>query len=231
MKPSRAKTLLLTLTFAAASNMLIAQVPPPPDLHAGGASPSAIPNNDTTEVSLPGLHLTGTTVTVSGVCTLASSQVVSDTEIRMKLTGNRTLDDKDDSCFLQVHQGEKQASTYVVVNLSGAEQQQLDARQAATAKTKSDNYMATLGTRWTLHYADGKSEVLTVQPSEPGQLPDFNSNRGGTAKVMINGGNKVMIIANECILSGTITPDNKVEDGKVMAGTCPHPGAWTAQKK
>jgi hypothetical protein len=47
---------------------------------------------------------------------------------------------------------------------------------------------------------------------------------------MINGGNKVMIIANNCILSGTIT-DNQVKDGKVMAGDCPHPGAWTAQKK
>ena len=119
----------------------------------------------------------------------------------------------------------------VTVNLTDAEQHDLDARQAADAKTKNDAYMATLGTRWTLRYADGKTETLTIQPSEPSQDPDFNSNRGGTAKVMISGGNKVMIIANECILSGTITPDNKVEDGKVMAGNCPHPGAWTAQKK
>jgi hypothetical protein len=230
MKPSRV-CLLFVLTFAPALSVAIGQTPPAPDLHGGGASPSAIPNHDTTNVSLPGLHLTGTTVTVSGACTLASSQVVSDTEIQLKITGNRTLDDKDDGCFLQVHQGDKQASTYVVVNLTDAEQRQLDARQAATAKAKADEYMASLGTRWTIRYADGKTETLTVQPAEPGEMPDFASNRGGTAKVMINGGNKVMIIANECILSGTITPDNKVDDGKVMAGTCPHPGAWTAQKK
>jgi hypothetical protein len=89
---------------------------------------------------------------------------------------------------------------------------------------------ATLGTKWTLHYADGTTEVLTIQRAEPGQDPDFSSNHGGTAKIMINGGNKVMIVANDCILSGTIT-DNQVKDGKVMAGDCPHPGAWTAQKK
>lgn len=231
MKPSRVKTLLLTLTFAAASTAVIAQDAPAPDLHAGGATPSAVPNHDTTEVILPGLHLTGTTVTVTGVCTLASSQVVSDTEIRVKITGNRTLDDKDNSCSLQVHQGDKQASTSIVVNLTDSEQHQQDANKATADKAKADAYMATLGTRWTIKYGDGKSETLTIQPAEPGEVPDFSSNRGGTAKVMINGGNKVMIIANECILSGTITPDNKVEDGKVMAGNCPHPGAWTAQKK
>jgi hypothetical protein len=230
MKSSRVKTLLLVLTFAAASSAAIAQEPPAPDLHAGGASPSAIPNHDTTDVLLPGLHLNGTTVTVSGVCTLQSFQILSDDAIRMKITGNRTLDDKDTNCNLQVHQGAKQAEASVTVNLTDAEQHELDARQAAAAKVKNEQYAATLGTRWTLHFADGKSETLTAQPAEPGQLPDFTSNRGGTAKVMINGGNKVMIIENECILSGTIT-DSKVDDGKVMAGNCPHPGAWTAQKK
>jgi hypothetical protein len=102
--------------------------------------------------------------------------------------------------------------------------------QAAIPNAKAADAPATLGTKWTLHYADGATEVLTIQHADPGQDPDFSSNRGGTAKVMINGGNKVMIIANNCILSGTIV-DNQVKDGKVMAGDCPHPGAWTAQKK
>ena len=98
--------------------------------------------------------------------------------------------------------------------------------QAASPNTTP----ATLGTKWTLHYADGATEVFTIQHADPGQDPEFSSNRGGTATIMINGGNKVMIVANNCILSGTII-DNQVKDGKVMAGDCPHPGAWTAQKK
>ena len=219
-------TALLLLSAAPAT--AISQMAP--DLGTGGASPSTIPNHDTTEVSLLGHSLTGTTVTVSGVCALQSFQVVSDTEIRVKLTASRTPDDKDGNCAALVHQGATQATANITVNLTDSEQRQFEARQAAAAKAKADQYAATLGTRWTLHYADGKSETLTIQPAEPGEVPDFASNRGGTAKVMINGGNKVMIIANECILSGTIT-DNKVDDGKVMAGTCPHPGAWTAQKK
>lgn len=229
MKHSKVEALLFALTIAVTSTAALGQNNPP-DLQTGGASPSAIPNHQTTDVSLLGHNLAGTTITVSGACTLASSQVLSGTEIHLKLTGNRTLDDKDGGCSLQVHQGATQAATSVTVNLTNSEQQEWNTRQAANAKAKADAYMANLGTRWTLHYADGKTETLTIQPSEPGQDPDFTSNRGGTAKIMINGGNKVMIIANECILSGTIT-DNKVEDGKVMAGTCPHPGAWTAQKK
>jgi hypothetical protein len=229
MKHSRIEALLFALTIAATSTAALGQNNPP-NLQTGGASPSAIPNHQTTEVSLLGHNLAGTTVTVGGACTLASSQVLSDTEIHIKIAGNRTLDDKDGSCSLQVHQGATQAATSITVNLTDSEQQEWNTHQAASAKAKADAYTANLGTRWTLHYADGKTETLTIQPSEPGEDPDFASNRGGTAKIMINGGNKVMIIANECILSGTIT-DNKVEDGKVMAGTCPHPGAWTAQKK
>jgi hypothetical protein len=216
--------------FALASLPVLSQPPKPaPDLHAGGPSPSLIPNHEITEVTLPGLHLTGTTLTVDGACSLQSFQVISDTAIKMKLRGNRTITDKDDGCFLHVHQGTKQASTYVVVDLTEAEQQQQNSQQVAAAKTKADAYMAGLGTQWTLHYADGATEVLTAQPADPGQLPDFTSNLGGTTKVMTANGT-VMIIAGECVRSGTLI-GNQVKDGKVMAGDCKHPGAWTGQKK
>ena len=33
--------------------------PPEPNVHGGGAKPSSIPNDATTEVTLPGFHLTG----------------------------------------------------------------------------------------------------------------------------------------------------------------------------
>src|ERR1039457_5994321 len=119
MKSSTVRTFLLALAFASASTVAICQGSndsTAPDLHGDGASPSTIPNHVVTQVSLPGLHLTGTTVTVSGVCTLQSFQVVSDTQIRVMITGNRTPDDKDGRCSLQVNQGTKQASTSVVVN-------------------------------------------------------------------------------------------------------------------
>ena len=43
-----------------------------PDLHAGAAQPSLIPNHKTTRVVLPGYHLAGATLTVDGACTLVT---------------------------------------------------------------------------------------------------------------------------------------------------------------
>jgi hypothetical protein len=200
-----------------------------PDLHAGGANPSSIPNQETTEVTLPGHNLTGTTLTVSGVCTLKSYKVVSDTEIDMQLEGNRPVDGKEDGCFLKVSHGAKQASTYVIVDLTDAEQQQQTANQAAAAQAKANAYMANLGAQWTVRFANGSTEVFTAQPADPGQLPDFTSSSGGT-KIMISNGS-VVILADGCMLSGTLT-GNQVKDGQVTAaGDCKHSGTWTAQKK
>ena len=101
-------TLAICLLALASHSARSQPAKPAPDLHAGGPSPSLIPNHETTEVTLPGLHLAGTTLTVDGACTLQSFQVVSDTAIKMKLHGNRVISDKEDGCFLHVHQGAKQ---------------------------------------------------------------------------------------------------------------------------
>ena len=81
-----------------------------------------IPNHVTTEVKLPGVHLTGTTVTASGaVCTLKSFKVVSDNEISMMIEGHREMAAEEDGCFIKVHQGSYSTGTYVVVDLTAAE--------------------------------------------------------------------------------------------------------------
>jgi hypothetical protein len=224
---------VLTLLLAAPSLAAHAQAAKPvtaPDLRAGGAKPSTIPNHETTEVTLPGHHLAGTTVTVTGVCTLKSYKVVSDAEIVMQIEGNRPIDSKEDGCFLKVSLGAKHADTYVVVALTEAEESQKNSDEAARDKVKAQAYMSNLGTQWILHYADGVSETFTAQPADPGQLPDYSSTSGTTAKIMISDGTNVTIMADGCILSGTLT-GSQVKNGKVYAGTCKHPGAWTAQKK
>ncbi len=58
--------------------------------------------------------------------------------------------------------------------------------------------MSNLGTQWTLHYADGATEVFTAQPADPGQLPDYTSTSGTTAKIMISDGTKVTITQRQC---------------------------------
>ncbi len=218
--------LLLTLALAIPA---AAQTTLAPDLHAGGPQPSSIPNHAVTTVALPGFHLLGTTVTASGACALKSYKVISDTEIRMTIEGDLPIDAKDDGCFLDVSKGAKKTGTYVVVELTEAEQHQKDAQQAAAAQAKANAYMAGLGTQWTVRHGDGATEVFTAQPADPGELPTFTSSSGASAKIMTTGDGTVVIVADSCMMTGTLSGD-QVKDGKSQ-GNCKHPGAWTAVKK
>ncbi len=199
-----------------------------PDLHAGGATPSLIPNHETTMVSLPGSHLTGTTVTVDGVCVLKSYKVVSDSQIQMMLEGHRAIDDKEDGCFLHVHQGVFQTGTYVVVDLTQAEWDEENTQERAANKAKGEAYMASLGKQWVVHYANGASETFTAQPADEGELPDYTSASGVTAKFAVTGG-KVVMMSGSCMRSGILN-GNQVKDGTAM-GDCKPAGAWSAEKR
>ncbi len=55
---------------------------PAPDFHAGGVQPNSIPNDATTEVTLPGFSPYGGDSDQSGEqCNVVSTKVVSDNEI------------------------------------------------------------------------------------------------------------------------------------------------------
>jgi hypothetical protein len=202
---------------------------PKPDLHAGGAKPTELLNHETTTVTLPGYHLTGTTVTVSGECTLKSYKVVSDSEITMEIEGNRGVDDKDDACYLQVHQGTYEAHTWVTVALTEDEQNEKSAKQKSEDQANGEAYVAHLGKEWTLHFADGSSDTFTAQPAASGELPDFVDSNGTTAKIATTDGGKVMVILGTCMRSGTLV-DGRVKDGTAI-GDCKPAGSWTAQMK
>jgi hypothetical protein len=206
--------------------------PPKPDLHAGGPEPSTIPNHETTQVKLPGLHLTGTTVTVSGpVCTLKSYKVVSDNEILMTIEAHRETAEKEDGCFFDVHQGAYKTGGYVVVDLTEAEQSEKHKRENEASKAKAETYMAGLGKQWTLRYADGSSETFNSRPNE-NDLPDFVSASGVVAKIMTSqdqAKTKVMVMTEGCMRQGTLV-GNEVKDGTSM-GDCKPGGAWTGQKR
>jgi hypothetical protein len=201
---------------------------PKPDLHAGGAKPSLIPNHEITTVTLPGLHLSGATLTVNGVCTLKSYKVTSDTQIQMILEGHRAIDDKEDGCFLHVHQGSFQTGTYVIVDLTQAEWDEKQTKERAANKAQGEAYMASLGKQWVVHYANGSSETFVVQPADEGELPDYTSASGATAKFAITGG-KVVMMAGSCMRSGILN-GSQVKDGTSM-GDCKPAGAWSAEKR
>jgi hypothetical protein len=228
-----AVTVLTVIVAAACTGALAQSAPktaPKPDLHAGGAKPSSLPNHETTMVTLPGYNLAGTTLTVTGeVCTLKSYKVVSDSQIQMMIEGHRTLDAKEDGCFLHVHQGSFEVGTYVVIDLTEAEWTEKHRKEAAENKAKGEAYMAGLGKQWVIHYADGSSDTYTAQTADEGELPDFTSASGGTAKIATTNGNKVVIMAGGCMRSGTLT-GNQVKDG-TSTGDCKPAGAWTGQKK
>ena len=214
---------LLAASSAAQTNSL------KPDLHAGGPTPSLIPNHEPTLVTLPGLHLSGTIVTVTGVCTLKSFKVVSDTQLTMTLEGHRQISDKEDGCFIKVSRGALSASTYVIVDLTEAEQTEQSAREGAAARAQGAAYIANLGKGWVLHYADGSSETFTVQPADSDQIPEFRSSTGATAKILTTRDNQFMVMSGECIRSGTPAA-GQVKNGTSM-GNCKPAGAWTAQQK
>ena len=218
--------LLLTLALAIPT---AAQTTLAPDLHAGGPQPSSIPNHAVTAVTLPGFHLLGTTVTASGACALKSYKVVSDNEIRLTIEGDLPIDAKDDGCFLDVRKGAKKTGTYVVVELTEAEQHQKNAQEGAAAQAKANAYMAGLGTQWTVRHSDGATEVFTAQPADAGELPAFTNAAGESVKIMTTRDGTVVIVADSCMMTGTLT-GNQVKDGKSQ-GNCKHSGAWTAVKK
>jgi hypothetical protein len=173
----------------------------------------------------------GTTVTTTGdVCSLKSYKVVSDSQIQMTIEAHRALDAKEDGCFLHVHKGSFEDSTYVVVDLTEAEWNEKHSKERSDDKAKGEAYMAGLGKQWVVHYTDGSSETYTAQPATAeGELPDFTSSRGSTAKIMISDGTKVMIMAGNCMRSGTMT-GNQVKNGTSM-GECKPAGAWTGEKR
>jgi hypothetical protein len=200
-----------------------------PDLHAGGPKPSLLPNHTTTTVTLPGFNLTGTTLTATGsVCTLKSYKIVSDSQIQMAIETHRKIDDKEDGCFLQVHQGAFETGTYVVVDLTQAEWDEKNAKQQADSKAKGEAYMAGLGKQWIVRLSDGSSETFTVQPAQPGELPDFAGSSGHTAKIMTTNG-KAVIVVGSCMRTGTLV-NGQVKDG-TSVGECKPGGSWTGQMK
>jgi hypothetical protein len=188
-----------------------------------------ISNHATTLVTVPGLHLAGTTGTVTGVCALKSYQVVSDNQIRMEIEGDRAIEDKDDGCFVHIHKGTSEVHTYVVVDLTEAEWSEKNSKRREEDQAKEDAYVARLGKEWTLHFVDGTSEAYTAQAATSGDLPDFIGGSGGTAKIATTDDGKVMIIAGSCIRTGTLA-DGQVKDGTSI-GECKPGGAWTGQMK
>ena len=232
MKPQTIGKVLRVTVLAALCPLVIAQAPkplPPPDLHAGGASPSLIPNHEVTEVKLPGYNLAGITLTVSGVCTLESYEVIGNA-IHMKLKGNRTITDPDGYCNLNLARGKQHAATWLIVGLTDEEQAQQDSNQRDANRAKAATYISGLGSQWTLHYSDGSSEVFRAQPAgNPGELPEFTSSSGTITKILVSKDNKVMIMADSCLLYGTLS-GSQVKDG-TFRGDCKHSGVWTGEKK
>lgn len=205
---------------------------PAPTFHAGAVTPSLIPNHATTEVKLTGQLLTGATVAVSGLCTLESFRIVSDSELRVMLHGNRSVDDVNDNCDIHIRKGGKQVNPYLVVDLTDAEKQEQSVRNGKREQARDEAYRARLGTEWTLHYADGATEIFTAQSGGSGLLAVFTSSAGGTARIMLDDGNRVTFAAGECMRTGTLS-GGEVKDGAtpLASGQCRHAGAWTAHVK
>jgi len=200
--------------------------PPKPDLHAGGARPSAIPNGVTTEVLLPGFHLSGAQVDVGPICKLDSYKVASDTEIRMQIRATRKIEDKEDTCDINVRTAGGKASTWIVVDFTEAEQAEVDARQHSEDRQKAAAFQNRSGKTWHLTFAGGATVTYSSTGANPDGMPTFQSSSGTSVQIAVTNDNRVTFLESGCMRSGTLV-GNKVSNGQSM-GQCSPSGSWTA---
>jgi len=199
---------------------------PKPDLHAGGASPSEIPNDAVTVVTLPGFHLTGAKIETGSICKVVSYQVVSDNEIKLNIKGTRTVDDKENQCTLKVVTPAGSSSTWIVVDLTDAQQQEVDARAKAEAEAKAAAFVKRAGTAWHMIFANGATETYTSAGANDDAMPTFHNSAGRDVKIAVSNDGTVMMIEPGCIRSGKLA-DNQVKNGQSQ-GECTPAGEWTA---
>lgn len=199
---------------------------PKPDLHAGGANPSSIPNDAVTVVTLPGLHLTGAHVDAGPTCSVISYQVVSDNEISMKIKGMRTVQDNDDQCTIKVRTPAGTASVWIVVELTDAQQREKDAGQRSADMNKAQAFANRSGKAWHLSFAGGSSETYTSAGATQDGMPTFQNKAGTVVKIAVATDNTVMIIEPGCMRTGKLA-GTQVKEGQSQ-GECTPPGTWAA---
>ena len=217
---------LLSFLPALSSAQGLPAKPPKPDLHAGGPSPSEIPNGETTQVILPGYHLAGAHVDARPICAIESYQVTSDNEIRMKIKASRPLDDKDGACYLTIRTPGGSAQAWIVVDFTASEQADFDARQRTEERQKAGAFVNRSGKSWQITFAGGQHETYTATGVDPDGMPGFQSNSGTSVRIAVSNDNKITIIDSGCIRTGSVV-GNQVKNGQSM-GQCDPPGSWTA---
>jgi hypothetical protein len=197
-----------------------------PDLHAGGVNPSSIPNDATTDVTLPGFHLAGAHIATGAQCSLAAPPIVSDNEIKMKLKGTRKVEDNEDKCDLIVHTAGGTASTWIVVELTEDQQQVQTAREKSEEQSKAEAFIAKSGKSWHLKFAGGASETYTATGENQDAMPTFQKSAGASVRIAVSNDNTVLILDSSCMRSGKLV-GTEVKDGKSQ-GDCTPAGSWTA---
>jgi len=200
--------------------------PPKPDLHAGGPTPSAIPNGATTDVTLPGFHLAGAHVDAGPICKIESYQVASDQEIRMKIKGTRSVDHKDNACWITVRTPGGTARLWIVVDYTEEEQAAVDAKQRSDDQKNATAFQNRSGKAWRLTFAGNVHESYIATGADPDGMPTFQTSSGASVQIAVSNNNKVMIVESGCMRSGDLN-GNEVKNGQSM-GECKPSGAWTA---
>ena len=216
----------MVLSLACGSVSAQPSKPPKPDLHAGGPQPSLIPNDEVTEVVLPGLHLTGAKLDGDRNCKVVSYEVSSDKEIRMKIKGTRAVDESEEACYIKVSTAGGSATFWIVVELTEAQQAIADAHKRAAEAANASAFQSRSGKTWKLHFAGGASETYTLTGNNPDGMPTFQSNSGAEAQIAVSKDNMVTIIGTGCMRFGKLV-GSEVKNGE-SRGDCNPPGSWTA---
>jgi regulator of protease activity HflC (stomatin/prohibitin superfamily) len=136
------------------------------------------------------------------------------------------VDDKDDQCSIIVHTASGTASTWIVVELTEAQQQEQAARQKAEGKAKAQAFLNRAGKVWRLRFEDGATQTYTATGANEDGMPTFQSSAGSTVKIAVSNDNNVTIIEQGCLRSGKLV-GSQVKNGQSMGGCTPS-GSWSA---
>lgn len=219
--------LLFSVTATAAAQTQ--HRPPKPDLHAGGFHPSTIMNRAVTDVTLPGFNLSGAKVESEPMCPVVSYQVISDNEIRMKLRGEREVDEPSGQCTITIHTPGGTVSNWLYVKLTADEEKEHQAHQNAKDWGKVQQLLARTGKSWRITYSDGSTETYISMHTDPNAgIPSFRSASGKTVQIAVGEDNGVTLIdtEHECMRGGKLVGTD-LKDGESM-GNCSPPGKWSA---
>lgn len=202
-----------------------------PEFELFSIKPQYLTNHTTTTVHWTGTHFAGVQLTWRGACKVLS-YTSTETEIVMQIQSERPLDDQFGYCNLYQRNRFGSNDDWVMVNFTDADQQRIKEANTARELSQMKDEMARAGTKWTIHFADGTSDVFRAGKPDVYNKVQFTDSRGQAVTIIVmedKDKDVLLEFPNECNRVGHLV-NGRVTDGKSYL-SCAASGAWSAEAR